>query len=167
MEKIVFYIIAFIIIAFSFMAVNSRHLLRSAVYLFFVMLGIAGFYFLINYDFLAAVQLSVYAGGIVVLIVFAVLLTHDIDKKMESPKLTKKLLVGLMSFAGAGLTIWTIFNTDFAVKTGVENVTVERIGTRLMSLTEGGYVLPFEVISVLLLAAMISAIIVAKGRKLN
>ena len=149
------------------MAVNSRHLLRSAVYLFFVMLGIAGFYFLINYDFLAAVQLSVYAGGIVVLIVFAVLLTHDIDKKMESPKLTKKLLVGLMSFAGAGLTIWTIFNTDFAVKTGVENVTVERIGTRLMSLTEGGYVLPFEVISVLLLAAMISAIIVAKGRKLN
>ena len=167
MERIIFYIIAFIIIAFSFMAVNSKNLLRSAVYLFFVMLGIAGFYFLIHYDFLAAVQLSVYAGGIVVLIVFAILLTHDIDKKMESPALGKRLLVGIVSFAGAATTIWTIYNTDFAVKEGVENVSVERIGTQLMSLTEGGYVLPFEVISVLLLAAMVGAIIVAKGRKLS
>ena len=167
MEKIIFYIIAIIIIAFSFMAVNSKNLLRSAVYLLFVMLGIAGFYFLINYDFLGAVQLSVYAGGIVVLIVFAVLLTHDIDKEMESPKLSKKLLIGITTIAGAGLTIWTIMNTKFAVKEGVEDVSVDRIGTKLMSLTEGGYVLPFEVISVLLLAAMISAIIVAKGRKLN
>ncbi len=167
MERIIFYIIAIIIIAFSFMAVNSNNLLRSAVYLFFVMLSIAGFYFLINYDFLAAVQLSVYAGGIVVLIVFAILLTHDIDKKMQSPKMSKKLLFGFMSLTGAVLTIWTIFNTHFTVKEGIENVTVERIGTKLMRLTDGGYVLPFEVISILLLAAMIGAIIVAKGRRLN
>ena len=167
MERIIFYIIAFIIIAFSFMAVNSKNLLRSAVYLFFVMLGIAGFYFLINYNFLAAVQISVYAGGIVVLIIFAILLTHDIDKQMQSPPMGRRLIMGFFSLLGAGVTIWTIFNTNFTVKEGVENVSVERIGTKLMSLTEGGYVLPFEVISILLLAAMIGAIIVAKGRKLS
>ena len=72
MEKIVFYILALIMIASAIASVASRKMLRSVIYLLFVLIGVAGIYFLIDYNFLAAVQLTVYAGGIIVLVIFSV-----------------------------------------------------------------------------------------------
>jgi NADH-quinone oxidoreductase subunit J len=167
MEKIVFYILALIMIVFAIASVTSRQMLRSVIYLLFVLIGVAGIYFLIDYNFLAAVQLTVYAGGIIVLVIFSVLLVHHIEMELEMAKLSKKLLTGLVCLIGLGVFLATIYSTDFIVVENYKSTTVEDIGRGLLSYEAGGFILPFEVISILLLAAMIGAIIVGKGDKLT
>ena len=167
MEKIIFYILALIMIVAAIASVTSRQMLRSVIYLLFVLIGIAGLYFLIDYNFLAAVQLSVYAGGIIVLVIFSVLLVHHIEMELEMAKLSKKILTGLVCLIGLGVFLLTIYSTDFKVVENYKSTTVEDIGRGLLSYDAGGYILPFEVISILLLAAMIGAIIIGKGDKLT
>jgi len=167
MEKIVFYILALIMIVFAIASVTSRQMLRSVIYLLFVLIGVAGIYFLIDYNFLAAVQLTVYAGGIIVLVIFSVLLVHHIEMELEMAKLSKKLLTGLVCLIGLGVFLATIYSTDFIVVENYKSTTVEDIGMGLLSYEAGGFILPFEVISILLLAAMIGAIIIGKGDKLT
>lgn len=167
MEKYIFYILAFIIIAFAIASVSSKKMLRSVMYLLFVLMGIAGIYFLIDYNFLAAVQLAVYAGGVVVLLIFSVMLIHHIEMELELAKRSKQLLVGVGCLIGLGLFLTTIYSYDFTVVENYNSTTTEDIGLKLLSYGEGGFILPFEVISVLLLAAMIGAIIIAKGNKLT
>lgn len=154
-------------IVFAIASVTSRQMLRSVIYLLFVLIGIAGIYFLIDYNFLAAVQLTVYAGGIIVLVIFSVLLVHHIEMELEMAKLSKKLLTGLVCVIGLGVFLATIYSTDFIVVENYKSTTVEDIGMGLLSYEAGGFILPFEVISVLLLAAMIGAIIIGKGDKLT
>ena len=166
METIIFYILAAIILVFSVLTVTSRKILRAAVYLLFVLCATSGIYFMFNYEFLAAVQLTVYAGGIVVLIIFSILLTSQLTNDMDKPRLGKSVFGGIASFAGAMLTIMAIHQYNFVPSTAEPaDASIQSIGGKLLSYGEGGYVLPFEVISVLLLAVMIGAIIVAKKDK--
>lgn len=167
MEQIIFYILALIMIVFAFASVSSRKMLRSVIYLLFVLVGIAGFYFLIDYNFLAAIQLTVYAGGIIVLIIFSVLLIHHIELELEIAKRSKQLLTGLACLIGLGVFLTTIYSYNFPVVQNNLTTSVEDVGLLLLSYEYGGFILPFEVISVLLLAAMIGAIIIAKGKKLT
>ena len=167
MEKIIFYILALIMIVGAIASVTSRQMLRSVIYLLFVLIGIAGIYFLIDYNFLAAVQLTVYAGGIIVLVIFSVLLVHHIEMELEMAQLSKKILTGIACLIGLGLFLFTIYTNDFKVVENSKTTTVEDIGRGLLSYEAGGFILPFEVISVLLLAAMIGAIIIGKGDKLT
>ncbi len=164
MERFIFYFIAAIILVFSVLTVSSRRILRAAVYLLFVLLATAGLYFLLNYNFLAAVQLTVYSGGIVVLIVFAILLTAHLDHRLPKPNTLKAGFSGLLAVTGLALTLFAISRFEFVRSPLVTEgpYGIEEIGTRLLSYGDYGYVLPFEVISVLLLAAMVAAIIVAK-----
>lgn len=154
-------------IVFAIASVTSRQMLRSVIYLLFVLIGVAGIYFLIDYNFLAAVQLTVYAGGIIVLVIFSVLLVHHIEMELEMAKLSKKILTGLVCLIGLGVFLATIYSTDFNVVENYKSTTVEDIGMGLLSYDAGGFILPFEVISILLLAAMIGAIIIGKGDKLT
>ena len=142
-------------------------MLRSVIYLLFVLIGVAGIYFLIDYNFLAAVQLTVYAGGIIVLVIFSVLLVHHIEMQLEMANLTKKILTAIACLMGLGIFLVTLYSTDFRVVENSKTTTVEDIGRGLLSYDAGGFILPFEVISVLLLAAMIGAIIIGKGDKLT
>jgi NADH-quinone oxidoreductase subunit J len=167
MERIVFYILALIMIVCAIASVTSRQMLRSVIYLLFVLIGVAGIYFLIDYNFLAAVQLTVYAGGIIVLVIFSVLLVHHIEMELEMAKLSKKLLTGLVCLIGLGVFLSVIYSTNFTVVENSKSTEVTDIGRGLLSYGAGGFILPFEVISVLLLAAMIGAIIIGKGDKLT
>ena len=167
MERIIFYILAFIIIAFAIASVSSRKMLRSVIYLLFVLCSIAGIYFLIDYNFLAAIQLTIYAGGIIVLIIFSVLLVHHIEMRLDIAKPSKQLLTGLVCLIGLGLFLFTLYSHEFQVVENTTSTSVTDIGTKLLSYDAGGFILPFEVISVLLLAAMIGAIVIAKGDKLS
>ena len=167
MEKVIFYILALIMIVSAIASVSSRKMLRSVIYLLFVLIGVAGIYFLIDYNFLAAVQLTVYAGGIIVLVIFSVLLVHHIEMELEMAKLSKKILTGTSCLIGLGLFLFTIYTNDFKVVENYKTTTVEDIGRGLLSYDAGGFILPFEVISILLLAAMIGAIIIGKGDKLT
>jgi len=163
MEKVIFYVIAAVVIIFSVLTVTSRRILRAAVYLLFVLLATSGLYFMLNYNFLAAVQLTVYSGGIVVLIVFAILLTAHMDHKLEPVGMTKAVLSGALSILGIGFTLYVLSTFPFHSGGGMEaDYGVAAVGARLLSYGDHGYVLPFEVVSILLLAAMVAAIIIAK-----
>jgi len=163
---IMFYLFSAVILVFALMSITTRRILRAAVYLLFVLMATAGLYFLLQYQFMAAVQLTLYAGGIVVLIIFSILLTHHISHRFNHPD-TVKLIMGIsVAVIGSGITIATILATPFKMATVAEMpATMENIGTQLLSTGKNGYALPFELISVLLLAAMIAAIIVAKKEK--
>ena len=165
MEQIIFYILAFIIIVFAFASVSSRKMLRSVIYLLFVLIGISGIYFLIDYNFLAAIQLTVYAGGVIVLLIFSVMLVHHIELELELAKISKRILVGIASLIGLGVFLTTIYSHEFIVVENSITTTTEDIGLGLLSYEAGGFILPFEVISILLLASMVGAIIIAKGTK--
>ncbi|REE80895.1 NADH-quinone oxidoreductase subunit J [Lutibacter oceani] len=167
MERIIFYILALIMIVFAIASVSSKKMLRSVIYLLFVLCGIAGLYFLIDYNFLAAIQLTVYAGGIIVLIIFSVVLVHHIEMELELAKRSKQILVGLACLIGLGIFLTTIYSHTFNVVENSITTTAEDIGLGLLSYETGGFILPFEVISILLLASMIGAIVIAKGKKLT
>jgi NADH-quinone oxidoreductase subunit J len=167
MEKIIFYILALIMIVFAIASVTSKKMLRSVIYLLFVLCGIAGIYFLIDYNFLAAIQLTVYAGGIIVLIIFSVVLVHHIEMELEIAKKSKQLLVGFACLTGLGIFLITLYSHPFNVVENSITTTTKSIGFGLLSYETGGFILPFEVISILLLASMIGAIVIAKGRKLT
>jgi NADH-quinone oxidoreductase subunit J len=162
-NQIMFILFALMITVFSILTVTTRRILRAAVYLLFVLVSTAGLYFMLNYQFLAAVQLTLYAGGIVVLIIFSILLTSHISQKFEEPGLKKTIFSALAALSGAVLCIVTILDYKFSATTvAAQEVNMRLIGKSLLSVEYDGYVLPFEVISVLLLAAMVAAIVVAK-----
>ncbi|MFZ2282448.1 MAG: NADH-quinone oxidoreductase subunit J [Lutibacter sp.] len=166
METIIFYILAALTIIFSVASVTSRKILRAVIYLLFVLICISGIYFLVNYNFLAAIQLTVYGGGIIVLFIFAVMLIHHVELELEKTALKKKLIAGLLSAAGLAVTLWAIYTFPFQVANTYTSIEVADIGRLLLSYEDGGFILPFEVISVLLVAVMIGAIVIAKGKKL-
>jgi NADH-quinone oxidoreductase subunit J len=162
-NQLMFILFSAMITVFSVMTVTTRKILRAAVYLLLVLVSTSGLYFMLNYQFLAAVQLTLYAGGIVVLIIFSVLLTSHISQKFESPDLKKIVFSAIAASAGALLSIISILDYSFTATTeAAKEVNMKLIGKSLLSVEYDGYVLPFEVISVLLLAAMVAAIVIAK-----
>lgn len=140
-------------------------MLRSVIYLLFTLLGVAGMLFLFDYNFLAAVELTVYAGGIIVLIIFSVFLVHHIEMELEIAKMSKRIITALVLAIGLGIFLSVLYAHPFELNENASVTTVRQIGSKLLSTGEGGFILPFEVISVLLLAAMIGAIVIAKGEK--
>ena len=163
---VMFYLLGAMILTFSVLTVTTRRILRAAVYLLFVLISTAGLYFMLSYNFLAAVQLTVYAGGIVVLIIFSILLTSHLSERAVMAPLKQSLLSALATLAGATLTLMTILRFAFVPNAGVDpQLNITDVGNSLVSYNRDGYALPFEVISVLLLAAMIGAIVVAKKER--
>jgi NADH-quinone oxidoreductase subunit J len=162
-NQLMFIMFATVIAVFSILTVTSRKILRAAVYLLLVLVSTSGLYFMLNYQFLAAVQLTLYAGGIVVLIIFSILLTSQISQKFEAVAPRKAIYSALASAAGAIVSIITILDFKFkATEAAAIEVNMHTIGKSLLSTEYNGYILPFEVISILLLAAMIAAIVIAK-----
>lgn len=166
-NQIMFFIFAAMIIVFSILTTTSRKILRAATYLLFVLISTSGLYFMLNFQFLAAVQLTLYAGGIVVLIIFSILLTSHIDEKFEPLLWKKRAFSAIAAIFGFVLVCTTLLQYNFEAPTKEVDVNMNVIGTALMNYGEQGYALPFELISVLLLAAMIAAIVVAKKVKTN
>ena len=104
---------------------------------------------------------------LIVLIIFSVVLVHHIEMELELAKRSKQILVALACFIGLGIFLTTIYAHPFNVVENSVTITTKDIGYGLLSYETGGFILPFEVISVLLLASMIGAIIIAKGKKLT
>jgi NADH-quinone oxidoreductase subunit J len=160
---LMFSLFSAIILIFSILSVLSRRILRAAVYLLFVLIATSGLYFMLDYQFLAGVQLTIYAGGIVVLIIFSILLTSHISYKFQKPNKWVFLSALFIAIAGSAISIWSILTYEFQATTNPPVISDMRtIGLQLIESGDNGYALPFEVISLLLLAAMIGSIVVAK-----
>lgn len=165
-NQIMFIIFSAVIVFFSILTVTSRRILRGATFLLFVLVATAGLYFMLSFQFLAAVQLTLYAGGIIVLIIFSILLTSHISQKFEPVTPLKMIFSALAVIIGCILTLTTVLHYKFsATEAAAKELNMNVIGKNLLSYSDDGYILPFEVISVLLLAAMIAAIIIAKKTK--
>ena len=165
MEDVIFYLLASTIIVFSVLTVTTRRILRASVYLLFVLLATAAIYLMLNYSFLAVVQLTVYAGGIIVLIVFSILLTSHLNDRLEIGSLGRRIGAGVISLIGFTVTFWVVSTANLVPNGRPESeYDIKAIGNALMNYGDNGYVLAFELISILLLSAMIGAIVIAKKR---
>jgi NADH-quinone oxidoreductase subunit J len=164
--NIIFYLLAALTLVSGLLSVTTRQIFRAAIYLLFSLIGIAGIYFWLQYEFVAAVQIVVYVGGIVVLILFSIFLTQQAGEKLVRQKLGRKVFSALAAFCGFAFTMLQISQHSF-YETSESPIptTVFNIGKKMMSVNDKGYALPFEVISMLLLAALVGCIVIAMKTK--
>jgi NADH-quinone oxidoreductase subunit J len=160
-EALVFWVFAIITVGSAAVVVLSRTLIYSAFALLFTFFGVAGLYVLLGADFLAATQLLVYVGGILVLLLFGVMLTHkiyDLDLRTE----TTQLLPGLIVAAGLFVILSaTALRTEWMGAARAPAPTTREIGQLFL----GQYLLPFEAASVLLLVALVGAAMIVRRRR--
>ncbi|MDE6692446.1 MAG: NADH-quinone oxidoreductase subunit J [Muribaculaceae bacterium] len=163
---IMYVIIALAMIVCSVLTITSRKILRSATYLLFTLFSAAALYFMLGYEFLGAVQVAVYAGGIVVLFVFAIMLTSkpgDSAEKLTSKSRVSGIIAALAMLVIAGYAlIARVIN--YAKLPDMAPQTMKQIGDTMMGTGEGGHLLPFEAVSVLLLACIIGGVVIARKR---
>ncbi len=161
---VLFYAFASLTALSAWAIVLSGNIVRMAIYLLFTLCGVAGLYFMLNAEILAAIQLIVYAGGTLILIIFGVMLTSKnpfMQLKAGGWETAVAVGVGLIM---AGLLTWAMINTNLegGTKPPAEGYSeVATIGRGLLS----KYLVPFEVAGVLLLVVMIGAAYMARKRK--
>ena len=165
LQLFVFNMLALLVAVCSVLTKKKSRILRAATYLLFVLFGTAGIYFQLNYSFLGAVQLLIYAGGITVLYVFSILLTSSQGDKSERLK-NGKMVAGVVStLAGLGICLFVMLKNEFLPSHFTPGeLHVQTIGHTLMGMGKYQYVLPFEVISILLLACIVGGIMIARKR---
>jgi len=156
---IVFYLFVAITIISAGIVVFSRKLVYAAFALLFTFFGVAGLYVFLEADFLAAVQLLIYVGGVLVLLLFGVMLTGRIIDVNISHSTANRITGGVVALCIAGILGFVAITTSWnSVNSQTISDTVSTIGTLLM--TE--WLLPFELASILLLAALIGAATLAR-----
>jgi NADH:ubiquinone oxidoreductase subunit 6 (subunit J) len=142
--------------------VACRNIVRAAVCLLFTLAGVAGLYFLLNAEFLAAVQLVVYTGGILILIIFGVMLTSTSPFSRFEPKAGEVVIALSAALLLLTALVLVAVRTPFRVSQNSGSAyTIDSFGQALL----GDYVVPFELASVLLLVIMIGAAYIARGRR--
>jgi len=161
-EAVVFWLLAALTVSSAAVVVLARSLIYSAFALLFTFMGVAGIYFSLGADFLAATQLLIYVGGILILLLFGVMLTHklyDLDLKSDREQFVPSLIVAAGIFA---LLTVTALRTQWAVGPGrAPAPTTADIGRLFLS----DYVLPFEAASILLLVALMGAALIVRRKK--
>lgn len=162
-----FCILAVVILGSAIMCVMTKRIMRAATYLLFVLFGIAGMFFLLDYTYLGAAQIAVYAGGISVLYVFAIQLVSKRTLQGMVERLKGNRVVGgaLISIIGLATVVAVILKNQFineAAKLADKEISMDVIGNALVGSEKYQYVLPFEFISVFLLACIIGGIMIAR-----
>ncbi len=164
---IMYFIIAVAIIVFSVLTVTTGKILRAATYLLFVLFATAGIYFQLGYEFLGAVQIAVYAGGILVLFVFSILLTSkpgDSSEHLTSKSKWLGLSAAILGALVCGYALITYPGFSNMLSSPGLDIDMHKIGHMLMGTEKFQYLLPFEAVSILLLACIIGGIVVARKR---
>jgi NADH-quinone oxidoreductase subunit J len=162
-----FCILAVVILGSALLCVTTTRIMRAATFMLFVLFGVAGIYFLLDYTFLGAAQISVYAGGVTMIYVFSIQLVskRTLQGMVEKIKTSRLIGNGLVVLAGlvvvSLILVKTGFYTNFAAMPDAE-VSMKEIGMALVGSEKYQYVLPFEFISVFLLACIIGGLVVAR-----
>lgn len=160
---VLFFLFAAVILASAIMVVSARNLVHAALWLVLTLFGVAALYALLEAGFMAVVQVVIYIGAIAILFIFAVMLTRR-ELRDKGPGLNKNwwvsALVSVLVFGGLATIVsgWSGFSTASAgLPSGFD--AVEALGEALVS--PQAFVLPFEVASILLVAAMVGAVYIA------
>lgn len=158
MKELIFYIFAALTIAPAIMVVTSRNIVYAAFSLMMTLFGVAGLYVFLAADFLAATQVLIYVGGILVLVLFGVMLTSgklEMRIQMQRGQVIPGAIISIFIFI---LLILVIRNTVWPLKEWESSPTTKTIGEFLMK----DFLLPFEVLSLLLLVALIGATVISR-----
>lgn len=160
----IFYLFSVIIVVSAFIVVAARNIIYSAFSLLFTFFGVAGIYVLLNADFIAVVQVIIYVGGILVLIIFGVMLTNkitNVEIKTESIHIIPATIVtGLIG----GTLVAVLTKTTWRVSEPVNvDKSVIEIGRYLVT----HYMILFELAGIILLVALIGAVMIARKEKLQ
>ena len=167
---IMFAILAVIIIAAAIASVMTKSIMRAVTALLFVLFSVAGMYFLLDYTFLGTAQLSIYAGGMTMIYIFAIQLIskrtlQGIKEKFDFKRFATGAIIAVVGLLTVVITqLKSAFFDKFTESPDVE-VPMEQIGTALMGSEKYQYVLPFEFISVFLLACIIGGLVVSRNPK--
>ena len=166
-EQIIFFVVAFFTLASGVMVVTTRNLVHAALWLVATLFGVAVIFAMLSAGFLAVVQVVVYIGAIAILFIFAVMLTRK-DMRDQGPQMNTGwwagVLIAVLVFAGLFFLLqgWSgLSRTAAPIPSGFD--AVSELGNALVS--PDAFVLPFEVASVLLVAALVGAVYVAFNRK--
>ncbi|MEM0951012.1 MAG: NADH-quinone oxidoreductase subunit J [Cyanobacteria bacterium P01_H01_bin.74] len=167
MDSTFFWFFAVTSIAGAFGLVLSRSAIYSALSLIAVFMSIAGLYLLNNADFLAMAQVVIYAVGLTILMLFAIMFTGDKPLGYEGSNRSSKIIYCIIAAFFSALVIRTISDLNFSQVSGdftaVQSTLMAKGSTAMLgNLLFGYYALPFELASILLLVAMIGAIVIAK-----
>ena len=143
--------------------VTLRSVFHAALALALTLLGVAGIYIALQAEFLAMVQILIYVGAVMTLVIFAIMLTERLGDKTVRQDNPQSAPAFLGALAFLGMLSWVILKTPWPVteEAVAKHVSTLDLGKALM----GIYVFPFEVISVVLIAALIGAIVIAKRDK--
>lgn len=165
-QTIAFFVFTLFVLGGALGVVTTRNLIHGALYLILSLFGVAGYFVLLSAPFLAAAQVLVYIGAIAILIIFAVMLTRSMTRMTEAlnrqwwlSAIVSVLAFGLLA-AGIILPVWGQ-NSAFAAKE-ISDVVATTVDLGVALVDGNQYVLPFEVASLLLTAAMIGAIVIAR-----
>lgn len=165
-STIIFYLLAAFTLVSALAAVTTRQIFRAAIFLLFSLIGVAGLFFWLQYDFIAAVQIVVYVGGITVLIIFSIFLTQQAGELLPKQNSSRLLFAALASICGFALVVLQVMQHHFVAGNAITVApTINNIGNQMLGISQGGYPLPFEVVSILLLAALIGCIVIAMRSK--
>lgn len=170
---IMFCILAVVILGAAIMSVTTTRIMRSATYLLIVLFGVAGLYFLLDYTFLGAAQIAVYAGGVTMLFIFAIQLVNKralagAVEKLKAKSIVRGLLLSLVGLAvvlGVLAKNGLLYYSLSCLGDQGEELSMDVIGNTLMGADKYQYVLPFEFISVFLLACIIGGIVISRKEK--
>jgi NADH:ubiquinone oxidoreductase subunit 6 (subunit J) len=165
--QFIFYFFAVLTIASAGYIIFTKNILHAAFALLCTFIGIAALYVLASADFLAIVQIMVYIGGVLVLLIFGIMLTHRVSVQNIIPSENKNTFFGvLIGAAFFGILLYVIIKVDFSSikwitgsswRNGPAGSTLHSIGENLMT----DYVLPFEAAGIILLVALIGAAFIA------
>jgi NADH-quinone oxidoreductase subunit J len=158
---IAFWVLAAVIVVAALATVTLRNVFRAGISLILCFAAVAGIYITLSADFIAVIQILVYVGGISVLILLAIFLTRDVPEGSQANRL--RLPAFLMAAILLAIMVFSVMNTTFPVssQTPVEQTT-GALGQ--MILGDSGYILPLEISGVLLLAAILGAIVMAREK---
>ena len=161
LSYLLFGIICLITVISATWVVISPNLIHSAVSLLFTFFGVAALYVYLYADFIAATQVIIYVGGILVLIIFGVMLTNKIDDPKLSNQSQNQFIGAVFSFALLIMLVNIVFDTNWYLEVLIiRDSTVKDIGNMLLST----YLLPFEIVSILLLSALIGAAMLSRKK---
>jgi len=162
-----FCFLAIISILFAIASIFTKKNLRAAICLCMFMLCIAGFYLMLNAEFMAAVQILIYIGGIIVILIFIIMITQTGNNNTRTCPLIQKITSAFLSIIFLLINLKIIFYHDFSKdinkisEFSYKETEISQIGMKLLSIGQEGYILPFEMISIFLLVILIGSIKIA------
>jgi len=164
---VMFCILAAVILGSAIVCVATKRIMRAATFLLFVLFGVAGLYFLLDYTYLGAAQISIYAGGVTMIYIFAIQLVskRTLQGLVERLKGGRVVFTAIVTVVGFLTVVAVMFKNkliNMACSVADTEVSMETVGQAMVGSDKYQYVLPFEFISVFLLACIIGGIVISR-----